>query len=386
MSDIARTLAELGIRPYTPEELSTIANAFKQGLVEKKHGLKMLPSYLTIVQPAELPTDKTALIIETGGSNVYVGLVSMVDGMAVLSQSHKAALPSRTYDSARHYFETIAELAAPILSSAKPDALGVVWAGPIHSEKRDVGNDAKVEALTKEFVIPDVYDRTIIEMTREYIGGKYAALKTLPAVVLNDTVAVLFSCGAQVGGVVGTGMNYAVSTPDGIVNTEAGSFNGFPVTGILKKLDESSAYPGEMMNEKATSGLYLPEQFKLAIAAIQDTGYGIEMPEVVDAEALSGYAELATPTDHSFIATQLFTTSAQLVGTEIGVALATYHANEDNFSVPVEGSLFWGAPGYVDMATKAASAASGKTVKFVNIPHAGRLGAGAAALGTLLQK
>ncbi|MBI1862782.1 hypothetical protein HYS00_01540, partial [Candidatus Microgenomates bacterium] len=56
----------------------------------------------------------------------------------------------------------------------------------------------------------------------------------------------------------------------------------------------------------------------------------------------------------------------------------------NEIAVPIEGSLFWGAPGYVDAATRAASEASGKTVKFVNIPNAGRLGAGIAALGTLI--
>lgn len=392
MRSVDDILTDIGVRTFTAEELVEVGKKYHAALLEGPDeigGLMMLPSYLTPVDPASLPVGKTAVIIETGGSNAYAGIVSVTNSGIAIAASHKAALPSRRYDSPEHYFTILADLLSPILDQAKPDALGIVWAGPANNEKRDIGNDARVKQLTKEFVIPGIYDETIVTMTKKYIGAKYEYLKPLPTVVMNDTVAVLLSCGAVAGGIVATGMNFAYATPDGIINTESGSFKGIPQTKVTNELDAKSEYPGQHINEKRTTGLYLPEYFKVSIEELKNEGYDVSMPEVVDAPALSAFAEKApvTPGDEIYakIAKILFEQSAQLVGTEVGSAIATYHADgPDEVVVPIEGSLFWGAPGYVDVATRAASEASGKVVKFVNIPHAGRVGAGVAALGTLL--
>lgn len=393
MRNVDEILTDIGIRTFSAEELAEVAKKYHEALLEGpggKGGLMMLPSYLSPVDPATLPVGKTAVVIETGGSNAYGGIVSVTNSGIVITASHKAALPTRKYDSAEHYFTVLAELLSPILDQAKPDAVGIVWAGPAYNEKSEIGNDAKVKQLTKELVIPGVMDETIVTMAKKYIGAKYEYIKSLPTVVMNDTVAVLLSCGAIAGGIVATGMNFAFATPNGIINTESGSFTGFPQTKVTDELDAKSEYPGEHVNEKRTTGLYLPEYFKMGIEALKQEGYEFSMPENVDAPALSAFAEKAPANNademYSKIAKILFEQSAQLIGTEIGAGIATYNTNtSDEVIIPIEGSLFWGAPDYVAMTTKAANISSSKSVKFLKVPHAGRIGAGVSALGALLK-
>ena len=82
------------------------------------------------------------------------------------------------------------------------------------------------------------------------------------------------------------------------------------------------------------------------------------------------------------IPTRLSRRSAQIVGTMVGTSMLTFPNQfiTSQIKVPVEGSLFWGIPGYHEIATNVASEISGKEVQFINIENAGRISAAVAAL------
>lgn len=394
MRSVDRVLTEIGIVEFTPVEIFQMAEKYKKALLdglEGKSELPMYPSYLEPVDPQKLPGGKSALVIEIGGTNAYAGVATVTEKGVAITESYKAEFPRRIYESVADFFATLSDLLAPLLDHTAPDAIGIVYAHPASSIKKPLGNDAKIDSLSKEFVIPGITEAPLGELLRIHMGEKYAYLKNLPTVAMNDTVAVLLSRGALIGGVVATGMNFAVATPKGIANTESGDFKGVPETVAFKEVLEASDRPDHHHGEKHIGGLYLPEYFKIAIRTLREEGYNLALPSVIDAAVLGGFLEKETTSepDKTFqlISRIIMNRSAVIVGAEVAGAVNAFQSQtSDVIQVPVEGSLFWGAPGYADAATRAASEASGKTVKFVNIPHAGRVGAGVSALGTLLQK
>ena len=68
--------------------------------------------------------------------------------------------------------------------------------------------------------------------------------------------------------------------------------------------------------------------------------------------------------------------SAQCVGTMIGSAVSLDPGDPfDEIKIPIEGSFFWGTPGYEIIARKEAIRYSGRPIRFLQIPNAGILGA-----------
>lgn len=399
MKTVQEVLSTVGIREYTRNELADIGARFRESLLlglEGKSELKMYPSYLDPVDPQTLPEGKTALVIEMGGSNVYSALVTKIRGQIVVVKYHRAPLTTRRFQSAEEFYNTVGELLQPVLEHAEPDALGVTYSWPGTNIKKSDGNDATISHLTKEFVIPEISKKSVGNAIREYLGHKYPYIPSLPLVAMNDTVAVLLSCAAPVGGVVATGINFAVATPKGIANTEAGAFLGIPDSHAFCEVDKSSEYPGVSPAEKHISGLYLPRYFPIALRALEREGYDILMPDSVSAVTMSKFLEREPVNTFEEIDSQvakiIFTQSAQLVGQLVATAISTFHEEKKGMiKVPVEGSLFWGATQYAGIATQAANEAllasqggtSDKFIHFGNVSHAGRIGAGIAALGLL---
>jgi hexokinase len=115
----------------------------------------------------------------------------------------------------------------------------------------------------------------------------------------------------------------------------------------------------------------------------------VAMSKFIDNEPVNKFEELDAK-----ISRLLITQSAQITGQMIATAITTFHADKKGMvKIPIEGSLFWGAPGYASIATRTANESllqtqggtSDKFVHIAKISHAGRVGAGVAALATLLQ-
>lgn len=391
MRSVEEVLSDLGIREFSSGELVEIGEKYKKALLnglEGKSELSMYPSYLHPVDPQTLPEGKAALVIELGGTHIYAGIVKKTEKGIVLVESYQTGFPTRVYQSAEHFFTLVSDRLTPLLDHVKPDTLAIVYSHPAHNIPAKVGNEAVIESLSKEFIVPGITQEPLGAQVRKYFGTKYPYLLDLPTVSMNDTVAVLLSCGALVGGVVATGFNLAVATPQGIANTESGDFEGLPASTAYDEINRASKRPGHHAAEKRLSGMYLPEYFRIAVRELQKEGYRVELPQPLTGATLSGFllkpAESENDKLYQRLSRILMNQSAQIVGELIGMALAVFHADAPpQLKIPVEGSFFWGMPGYTDEVRRVAEKASTKTINFVKIPDAGRIGAGVSALGTL---
>lgn len=366
------------LKKFDTQTEESISSAYQQALIDGLQGrgsLAMTPSLLSPVHPMTLPEGKTALVLEVGGTHVYAARVQIVGGEAQIMVSDKAPLERRTFEGVSDFLEAFTSPVIDVIGDTAPDALGIVYSFPGETVQTEYGVDVNSPSeLSKDFVIPGIDQQPVGLSVQSFLADKFQFKGMYPIVVTNDTIAVALAIGAQVGGVVGTGFNLAVSTPAGLVNTESGGFDMVPSTNLSLIIDNESKNPGKQLAEKQVSGEYLGRQFSLAVGGRDD-------PKRIS----DSLFQQGGDADAYKVAEVLRDRSAQLVGIMVGTVVKTfpdiYTAPE--ISTPVEGSLFWGMPGYVEIATDTATKIAQKHIVFQNIPDAGRVGAGVAALSMI---
>ncbi|HVT00721.1 MAG TPA: hypothetical protein VHE53_00630 [Patescibacteria group bacterium] len=380
------------LRPLNEQEerqaVDDYITALKDGLdTHGEKGLPMYPSLLSSVSLSDLREGSQALIVEIGGTNLYGARVAIENSKPSIQDSQRAALPGREFRSADEFFAHIANGVAPMLDQGNIDAIGIVYSFPGQAVKTDGGVDiVSPEQLTKEFVIPGISKLPVGQALRESLSQNYGIDANTPTSVMNDTVAVVFSDGAKLGGVVGTGFNLAADTPNGVINTESGSFSGFPLNELAKIVDRQSGrsgMTGKYLAEKQISGLWLGQQMEIVAQELSREGIP-HIPSNLDSETITNLL-ITTQGNPMLIeaAERLRNRSAQLVGVMIaGITKAFPETfTEEQLQIPVEGSLFWKVPGYKEIAQEVAKRLTQKSIHFVNIEEAGRIGAAVAALG-----
>lgn len=383
---------DIGLRPLSTKEAQVTALDYSEqlryGLKGKPSSLSMFPSLLSPVELGSLKERSRALVVEIGGTNIYGAMVEVRRGRPVVISGHQAALPGTRYQDAPHFFDSVASAVKHLADGEKPDGVGIVYSFPGEARRTSAGVDmASPEVLPKEFAIPGISRDLVGESFRRALGRvQGTTFRDTPIAVLNDTVAVLFSEGAKIGGVVGTGFNIAAATEQGIFNTESGGFNGVPSHYLADRVDGNSSRPGSGLAEKQIGGLYLGQQMVEATRMVADRlGLNID-PELVTAatisELLEGRIQGPQVEVLTEVAKRLRDRSAQIVGIMMGTIARAFPEifPEREVIVPVEGSVFWGIPNYPQIATEAARQVSGKQFQFLNVENAGRVGAAVAAL------
>jgi len=279
----------------------------KEVLIEMERGLSgldsclpMIPSYITPV--TRLPSGKTVLALDAGGTNLRASLVYFNEqGEAVAQGTSKTPMPGTSgHVSAREFFDAIADSTLPLLKKTKIEGIGFTFSYPM-----DITSDADGILLrfSKEVDAPDVIGKAIGKGLRESLAAKGFEYNG-PIVMLNDTVATLLSGlaaispdgeavhtrndfgvdgGPVVGFILGTGFNTAYgeahipkinfnnpSSPQ-IVVCETGNFH-IRFRGKLDiEYDNTTKNPGGYTLEKATAGAYLgPLTLQILKQAIKD--------------------------------------------------------------------------------------------------------------------
>ena len=369
-------LKDPGFRRLTPDEEKAVSLAYRHdllaGLQGKPSDLPMFPSLLSPVDLTTLKEGKQALVIEIGGTNVYATRIFPHGGKVKIEGSVQEAMGQTTFENVDDFFSVISSKLDPMLQGGAPDTIGIIYSFPGNIIQTNNGIDVmSPEVLTKELVIPGISENPVGESLLAFLSKTYGFLKSTPIVVSNDTVGVAMSDGAKIGGVVASGFNLAVTTTDGLVNTESGGFNKIPTHQLVEKIDEESVNRGKYFSEKQIAGTYLGKQFALATERHD-----------LDATEISRVLNDGKADGEYKVAKILRDRSTQLVGIMIGTAIKTFPDvfTERLVNVPIEGSLFWRMPQYVERTQATAERISGSEINFVNIPYAGRVGAGVAAL------
>jgi hexokinase len=387
---------EIGLRSLTPLELKSMSHTYKDALLDglsgKKSSLKMFRSCLEPVELSRLREGSEALILEVGGTNLYGARVRITNHKPAIINAYKTPIKKIVFTNAKEFFNTIITQLDPIIRGNAPEAISIVYSFAGKPIKTEIGVDVHSdETLTKEFVVPGISSEGIgvqfMEALREHHSDQ---AKNQPVVVLNDTVATLFSCGARIGGVDGTGFNLALQTPEGIVNSESGGFSGVPPYALNQTINKKSLDPGNYLAEKQISGAYISEQLKEIVRMLRRENIACSYDESITGEAMTeimGYeGKEKGEVILKEVCVRLRDRSAQIVGCMIGTIILAFpdiysHSSEE---VPIEGSVFWSIPGYQDVVERTIRNITDKKIVFLNIPEAGRLGAAVAALSFLV--
>ena len=306
---------------YNPDELSGFARYYgfhydnwdpmalvddvlidmERGLAGQPSSLPMIPSYIS--PRAQLPTGKTVLALDAGGTNLRASLVSFDEqGRPCARGTVKSAMPGTSGRvSAEQFFDIIADAIMPLLSAAPaPDGIGFTF-----SYHMDIMPDADgiLRAFSKEIDAPEVIGKAVGAGLREALSRRGYVYKG-NIVLLNDTAATLLSGiasipadgeavqtkneygipgGPVIGFILGTGFNTAypeISIPKinfeskaspQIVVCETGTFNLRYRGPLDREFDSTTKYPGAYTLEKTTSGAYLgPLTLHILKQAIKD--------------------------------------------------------------------------------------------------------------------
>ncbi len=225
---------------------------------------------------------------------------------------------------------------------------------------------------TKENDFGDLIGKKIGESLENYILEKLN--REIKVSVANDTICLLlsgltkFSWEKIVGGIVGTGTNFAFFLDEKkLVNLESGNFDKFPLSEEAKKIDKSSLTPGKYLFEKEITGAYLYRHFNLLLEE-----KGLDYPKLTSTkqldEVISGSNDKAAD-----IAKNILKRSSDLVAAAVsGIA----EFKKSDLDICMEGSLFWKVLGYKDeMNSLVKKLVPNFKMEFVQIEDSNILGA-----------
>jgi len=415
-----RYLDRIGLKQFSLIELDNIARSFYQELQNGVQGL-LLPRSLKMIETKLVSPSNEFLneqeghhfqIIEIGGTNVFVAETTIKDGKPTIVEENGFPIQARKkltktkFNNPEDFFGEILTIAEPIIRRRPIESLGIIYAFPAEIITTNLGLDVNSkEALPKDFYIEGINKQPVGAAFIEHLaqrGFDMSKLRTL--VVENDTPAALLSVpGSKIGGIVGTGYNLAILVKGKIINLECGGFSDVPQHLIAREVDKASDNTGSQFAEKQIAGKYLGMQLQFALAHLRELGinlrknptnrdqfldgatitYALEGNQERLLEHLEGDLDDQALLILKNIAQRLRSRSSQLLSTKLSTIIKTFpeEFNNRDITIPVEGSVFWGIPGYLDQVRKSVSCATSKNIIFPYLDHAGSLGATTSIIG-----
>ncbi len=393
-----------GLRAFSPDEEQSVSHHFSQemirGLERRPSSVKMYRSETERFSLASLREGAEALVIEVGGTNRYLARVRVESGELHVLENHTSVLPVLRqegalphFESSEHFFDNLTEGAEDVLHSSRRisrlDALAVVYSFPGTATRTDREIDVmSPRQLTKNFVIPGIDQEPVGQALLRHLADKFGFSQNMPVAVLNDTVAVLHAAEAKLGGIVGTGYNLAMETPEGIVNAECGGFALRPSHDFARLIDFDSrtGNVGLQYAEKQVGGWYLGQQMEYIIYKLAKEGLISRIPENISSKLMSQLISSESQAGDVPVLREasilLRDRAADVVKVMMATAILTFPTifTEPEFNVPIEGSLFWGMPGLLERVKEGVERMTSRKINFVNIENAGRKGAAGVAL------
>ncbi len=270
------------------ERVDAYLTEMGKGLRGEESSLLMLPTYLTMRE--EIRRESPVVCIDAGGTNLRICLAWFdAKNQFVIKDMKRYRMPGVEASlDADAFFDVMAQIIAPYCDQSREIVLSFAYrAEPMP----DI--DAKIIEITKEVRVSGAEGRLLAKEITAALARM--GLSDVHMIVINDSVASALAgradmpnggFGAFTGTILGTGSNscYTEETAnitklDGgglgktmVINTEAGSYAGFPRTDIDIAFDETTVFPGLGVAEKMTSGGYMGAlcEFALKRAAEED--------------------------------------------------------------------------------------------------------------------
>jgi len=325
---------------FSTTDLQYIQEQFHLELEQAYKGHKTSFAFIKnqIPHTSLVQTGETFQILVVGGSVFKSALVKKDQNnrFILLKRSEK---PQPAFRSENSFLSFIL---SEVDDSVSKIALNFAY--PIEPVFRETYLDGKLIYGTKENTFEGMQEKLIGQTIERYLRSKKA--KTVLVSVANDTVCLVlsglteFSSHQIAGGIVGTGMNFAIMLPDNsVINLEAAGFDKFEQTESGKYIDERSVAPGVAILEKETSGAYLYQHFNYYAKKL-----GLDTPEISSTMQLDELSQSYNP-DIAHLANSVLMRSASLVACVIG-GITLFQKSDMVFIM--EGSLFWMANRYKD--------------------------------------
>jgi hexokinase len=312
--------------------LVTITNNFVKELYTAQSGKKTSLPFIVhqlsshpIVKPGE-----TFQVLKIGGSILQKSLLTRPNGEILIKTFEENHLPVMT---TKDIFLSVIDKNI----SSRASIIAINFAYPLKPVFEDGRLDGILMNGTKEHAFNGLMGSRVGKTIELYIKSKYG--RDIKVSTANDTICLTLAGLTRhtaenlSGGIVGTGMNFAVFLDDThLVNLEAAQFDKFPQTEEGKQVDMQSIERGGALFEKEVSGGYLYHHFNILLNKKQIRHPAIESTHAMDKIArgnISGVSDLAR---------DLFDHSAALISCQI--AGITNFKKHDMIFV-MEGSLFW---------------------------------------------
>ncbi len=268
--------------------VNEILDDMKAGLAGKKSSMFMLPTFLSCGgAPKE---GKRVIVIDAGGTNLRVALVSIENGKTREESFKKYPMPGTSGTITKdRFFDEIAEKVE--LLCGESDVISFCFS---YVAKPLPDHDGLVESLCKEVSVDGITgSRVCAELVKAL--RRRGVTKEFRCIHLNDSVAGLLGGISMIdddtrydghaGVILGTGFNicyeeetHNIKTISGyphksmIINTEAGCYSGFERGETDDALNDASAIPGDHLAEKMISGAYLGEIMARALREAKAAG------------------------------------------------------------------------------------------------------------------
>ena len=348
-------------------ELAAITRNFAS---ELQNGADRHPTSLSFIRhqlslAPKVKKDEVFQVLRIGGSIYQNALVKRINGSIAIVKSTQKPLPVFT---TKEVFLSFIEKAL----DPHVDHLALNFAYPMEPVSRDGYLDGKLVFGTKEHSFTGLVGKLVGETIEKHV--KDTKKRTIHTALANDTVCLLLSGLTQfrweglVGGIIGTGLNFAIFLDEStIVNLESANFNKFHQSPEGKLIDRGSARPKSALFEKEVSGGYLYQHFNIRLHK-----EGLDFPEITSTKQMDTVAFKNIPLV-SLLAREVSDHSSSLVSCQIA-GIAEFLKRDCVFII--EGSLFWKGWRYKEnVGVTVRQLVPQRQISFVFIEESGVLGA-----------
>lgn len=332
---------------YSTEQLQKFRDEFVSQIKAAQEGKQsslFWNQYNTPTSSTLKPGEKFN-VMAIGGSNFHgaIGYRDEHQGKVILESVNKVKLP--LFDTAKSFFDFIADQYNPVYPKL---ALNFAYAlQPIEREGR---LDGVMQLAGKDHKFTGLIGQKVAESLEKYLLSKFQT--QVQCAVANDTFCSVLAgfdavepsaYNTLVGGVIGTGINFATFIGNSIVNLEGGEFTGFKFSESGVRLQPE--LEDHFILEYEVAGAYLYRHFnmynKLYQLGLDEIGSTQELSKIASGEISFGEtAELHNKA--KILAISLLKRSASLAAVEIaGIYAYKEEQGISQLNFVMEGSLFW---------------------------------------------
>lgn len=319
-----------------------IKKNFFQELVNAQNGHKSSLSFIKhSISEKSLINQGIIQGIVIGGTNYIFSTAKIQkDGKKIVLKQRSGILPILAND--KIFFD--------FLSSnfeEKAEAIGFNFGFPLTPTRGTYGElDGVLLYGDKEHAMKGLVGRTIGKEINILFKKKFG--RSIPVAVANDTVCLALSGKGDEDGslVAGTGFNIGIMLSiDGmetIINIEAGNFNKFEQSDVLRYIDIQSEKPGLQVFEKAVSGKYLAVYFNKKASDLD-----LSISPITTSQELSKLSSTDGNTVVQILARSLLERSALLIAASIA-GVYEFNNRPKKMKIVGEGSILWTGWNYLN--------------------------------------